>query len=202
MKPLLRTVVLALVLLPPAGSAQNRFIGVDDDPALGDPKAPVTIIEFGDYQCPYCRQFWRETFPRLKKEYIDTGKVRFIYRDYPQAVHPEAMLSAMAAECADDQGKYYEFHDKLFREQDRRGRDVVRFRTPELKRWAADITLDTAAFNACLDDERHKDEVSKDFKDLEGLGLEGTPIFFVNGRGLLGAHPFATFQKLIEAFLK
>ena len=202
MKQLLRTVVLSLLLVPSAGSAQGRFIGVDDDPALGDPNARVTIIEFGDYQCPFCRQFWRETFPRLKKEYIDTGKVRFIYRDYPQAVHPEAILSAMAAECADDQGKYYDFHDKVFREQDRRGRDVVRFRAPELKRWAADIKLDTAAFNACLDEERHKDEVSKDFKDLEGLGFEGTPIFFVNGRALVGAHPFATFQKVIEDFLK
>ena len=197
-----RLVLLACLALASAANAQGRFIGIDDDPSLGDPKAPVTIIEFGDYQCPFCRQFWRETFPRLKKEYIDTGKVRVIYRDYPQAVHPEAMLSAMAAECADDQGKYYEFHDKLFREQDRRGRDVVRFKAPELKRWAADIKLDTAAFNACLDEERHKDEVSKDYKDLEGLGIEGTPIFFVNGRALVGAHPFATFQKVIEDFLK
>ena len=196
------TWLVAFLLSASSSAAQGRFIGIDDDPSLGDPKAPVTIIEFGDYQCPFCRQFWRDTFPRLKKEYIDTGKVRFIYRDYPQAVHPEAMLSALAAECADDQGKYYEFHDKVFREQDRRGRDVVRCRALELKRWAADIKLDTAAFNACLDEERHKDEVSKDYKDLEGLGLEGTPIFFVNGRGLLGAHPFATFQKLIEEFLK
>jgi protein-disulfide isomerase len=197
-----RLVLFACLALASAASAQGRFIGIDDDPQLGDANARVTIIEFGDYQCPYCRQFWRETFPRLKKEYIDTGKVRFIYRDYPQPVHPEAMLSAMAAECADDQGKYYEFHDKIFREQDRRGRDVVRYRAPELKRWASDITLDTTAFNACLDEERHKDEVSKDYKDLEGLGLEGTPIFFVNGRVLVGAHPFATFQKVIEDFLK
>ena len=197
-----RLVLFACLALASVASAQGRFIGIDDDPSLGDLKAPVTIIEFGDYQCPYCRQFWRDTLPRLKKEYIDTGKVRFIYRDYPQAVHQEAALSAMAAECADDQGRYYEFHDKLFREQDRRGRDVVRYKAPELKRWAADLKLDTAAFNACLDEERHKDEVSKDFKDLDGLGFEGTPIFFVNGRALVGAHPFATFQKVIEEFLK
>ena len=197
-----RLVLFACLALAPVASAQGRFIGIDDDPALGDPKAAVTIIEFGDYQCPFCRQFWRETFPRLKKDYIDTGKVRFIYRDYPQAVHPEAMISAIAAECADDQGKYYEFHDKVFSEQDRRGRDVVRYRAAELKRWAADLKLDTAAFDACLDSERHKDEVSKDFKDLDGLGFEGTPIFFVNGRALVGAHPFATFQKVINDFLK
>lgn len=194
--------LVASIVLTPAASAQGRFIGVDDDPALGDPKAPVTIIEFGDYQCPFCRQFWRETFPRLKKQYIDTGKVRFVYRDFPQSVHPEAMLTAIAAECAADQDRYFEYHDKIFQEQDRRGRDVVRYRAAELKRWAVDLKLDAAAFNTCLDSEQHKDEVSKDYKDMEGLGFDGTPIFFVNGRVLAGAHPFGTFQKVIEELLK
>ena len=203
MQRVLSVVFVAVLWLPAAAAAQGRFIGVDDDPALGDPKAPVTIIEFGDYQCPFCRQFWRETFPRLKKEYIDTGKVRFVYRDFPQsAPHPEAMISAIAAECAGDQDKYFEYHDKIFREQDRRGRDVVRYRAAELKRWAVDLKLDTAAFDECLDSERHKDEVSKDYNDMQGLGFDGTPIFFVNGRVLAGAHPFGTFQKVIEELLK
>ena len=202
MRALLAVVVVLLLGVPASGDAQGRFIGVDDDPQLGSAEARVTIIEFGDYQCPFCRQFWRETFPRLKKEYIDTGRVRFVYRDYPQSVHPEAMITAIAAECAGDQGKYFEYHDKVFQEQDRRGRDVVRYRAAELKRWAADLKLDTAAFNACLDAERHKDEVAKDFSDLQGLGFEGTPIFFVNGRALVGAHPFDTFKKVIDEFLK
>jgi protein-disulfide isomerase len=183
-----------------AASQGARFIGVDDDPALGDPKARVTIIEFGDYQCPFCRVFWKDTFPRLKKEYLDTGKVRLVFRDFPQSVHPEATAAAQAAECAEDQGRYWPYHDKIFREQDRRGREgeVVGFRAADLKRWATDVGLEAAAFNECLDSGRHKDEVVKDYADAAAVGIQGTPVFFVNGRALFGAHPFATFQKVIE----
>jgi len=197
--------VAALIVLASSASllsAQGKFIGIDDDAQLGAADAKVTIIEFGDYQCPFCRQFWKETLPRLKKEYIDTGRVRLIFRDFPQEVHPEAMATAMAAECAGDQGKYFEFHDKVFLEQDRRERDVVRYRAADLKRWAVDIGLDPAPFNQCLDGGRHKDEVTKDFRDGSDVGITGTPIFFVNGRVLAGAHPFATFQKVIEEELK
>lgn len=198
--------VLLTALLAVAGSVyvagQAKFIGIDDDPQLGDPKAKVTILEFGDYQCPFCRAFWRETLPRIKKEYIDTGKVRLVFRDFPQDVHPEAMAAAIAAECAEDQGKYFEFHDKVFREQDRRGRDVVRFKAADLKRWGADIGLDAAAFNECIDAERHKAEVEKDHKDGADVGMNGTPVFFVNGRVLAGVHPFSNFQKVIEEELQ
>ena len=195
--------VLALLLSAGVAgtSAQTgRFISVDDDPVLGDPNAKVTIIEFGDYQCPFCRAFWKDTFPRLKKEYIDTGKVNFVFRDFPQNGHPEAIAAAMAAECAEDQGRYWPYHDKLFREQDRRGQpdEVVRFRVPELKRWATDVGLDAARFNECLDSGRNEAEVKKDYDDAADVGMKGTPVFFVNGRAILGAHPFATFQKVIE----
>jgi protein-disulfide isomerase len=187
----------------PASGQGGQFVGVDDDPVMGSANARVTIIEFGDYQCPFCRSFWKDTFPRLKKEYIDTGKVRFVFRDFPQKGHPEAIAAAVAAECAEDQGRYWPFHDKVFREQDRRGQpdEVVRFKVAELKRWATDVGLEAAAFNECFDAGRHQDEVMKDYEDAAGLGLKGTPVFFVNGRALLGAHPFATFQKAIEAEL-
>lgn len=194
-------VVLAASTSLPSGQA--KFIGIDDDPQLGDAGAKVTIIEFGDYQCPNCRAFWRETLPRIKKEYVDTGKVRLVFRDFPiQDIHPEAMASAMAAECAGDQGKYFEFHDKVYREQDRRGRDVVRFRTNELKRWGAEIGLDSASFDECLDSERHKGEVAKDYEDGAAVGIQGTPMFFVNGRVIAGAQPFGNFRKVIEEELK
>ena len=200
------SILLAVLLVGSLANLEGqggKFISVDDDPVLGDPKARVTIIEFGDYQCPFCRSFWKDTFPRLKKEYIDTGKVRFVFRDFPQKGHPEAIAAAVAAECAEDQGRYWPFHDKVFREQDRRGQpdEVVRFRAAELKRWATDVGLEAAAFNECFDAGRHQDEVMKDYEDAAGLGMKGTPVFFVNGRALLGAHPFATFQKAIEAEL-
>jgi protein-disulfide isomerase len=163
----------------------------------------VTIIEFGDYQCPLCRAFWRDTLPRIKKEYVDTGRVRIVFRDFPiQDVHPEATVTAMAAECAEDQGKYWEFHDKVFREQDRRGRDIIRYSARDVRRWATEIGLEAAAFNECLDSERHKAEVQKDYKDGADVGMNGTPVFFINGRALVGAHPFATFQKIIEEELR
>jgi protein-disulfide isomerase len=195
--------ILALLLsvgLTAVSAQTGRFISVDDDPVLGDPKAKVTIIEFADYQCPFCRGFWKNTFPRLKKEYIDTGKVNFVFRDFPQNGHPEAIPAAMAAECAEDQGRYWEYHDKVFREQDRRGQpdEVVRFRVADLKRWATDIGLDATRFNECLDSGRYEAEVKRDYDDAAGVGMKGTPVFFVNGRALLGAHPFTTFQKVIE----
>jgi len=201
--PLLLIALLVVIAFPTTAAAQAKFIGIDDDPQLGKSDAKVTIIEFGDYQCPLCRAFWRETLPRIKKEYVDTGRVRIVFRDFPiQDVHPEALVTAMAAECAEDQGKFWEFHDKAFREQDRRGRDVVRYSVRDVKRWAAEIGLEAAAFNECLDSERHKAEVQKDYKDGADIGMNGTPVFFINGRALVGAHPFPTFQKIIEEELK
>lgn len=201
--PLLVISFFMLAVFPSPASAQPRFIGIDDDPQLGKADAKVTIIEFGDYQCPLCRAFWRETLPRIKKEYVETGRVRIVFRDFPiQDIHPEATVTAMAAECAEDQGKFWEFHDKVFREQDRRGRDVVRYKVADVKRWATDVGLEAAAFNECLDSERHKAEVQKDYKDGADIGMNGTPVFFINGRALVGAHPFATFQKIIEEELK
>lgn len=91
---------------------------VDDDPVLGSPTAPVTIIEFSDYQCPFCYSFWQQTLPQIKKNYIDTGKVKFVYRDFPLNIHPMAEPSARAANCAGEQGKYWEYHDKIFGEQE------------------------------------------------------------------------------------
>jgi protein-disulfide isomerase len=190
---------------PVLASAQGgKFIGVDDDPVLGDANAKVTIIEFGDYQCPICRLFWKETLPRIRKEYIDTGKVKLVFRDFPLPGHPMAVPAAMGTECAEDQGRFWEFHDKVYREQDRRAREdeVAEFRVTDLKRWAADIKLDTAAFNECLDSGTYTQEVAADYAAATGVGLQGTPVFFINGRALFGMQPFATFQKIIEEELK
>jgi protein-disulfide isomerase len=204
--PRLIAFLIAMLSAAPAlASGQDgQFIGVDDDPVMGDANARVTIIEFGDYQCPICRLFWKDTLPRLRKEYIDTGKVKLVFRDFPLPGHPMAVPSAMGTECAEDQGRFWEFHDKVYREQDRRAREgeVFEFRVNDLKRWAADIKLDTAAFNECLDSGKYKQEVAADYAAAAGVGLHGTPVFFINGRALSGAHPFATFQKIIEEELK
>jgi len=203
MKTLLVGLFMALTALPASAQQRGVFIGVDDDPVLGSPDAKVLIIEFGDYQCPSCRQFWKDIEPRLKKDYIDTGKVKLVFRDFPlMQIHPEALMAAIAVNCAGEQEKYWQFHDKVFREQYNRGDDVVRMKAVDLKKWAKDIGVDQAKFDQCLDSEKFKNEVLKDKADGDAAGVQGTPTFFINGRAMGGAQQYPEYRKLIDELLK
>jgi len=204
MRVFLAAILLIAGSLPAAGQVVGgKLIGVDDDPSLGDAQAKVTIIEFGDYQCPSCRAFWREVEPRLKKDYISTGKARLVFRDFPIVqIHPESIMAAMAVDCAIDQGKYWQYHDKVFLEQDKQGEDLVRFTANDLKKWAKDLKLDPAAFGACLDSQKYKEEVLNDKADGDGVGIQGTPTFFINGHVIGGAQPYPVFKKVIDDLLK
>jgi len=166
----------------------------DDDAVKGNPNAPVTIIEFSDFECSYCARFYSMTYKQLVEKYVDTGKVKVIYRDYPLSFHPNAQNAAEAAECAGEQGKYYEMHDKLFEESTRGGKE-------SFKLFAQDLGLDTEAFNTCLDSGRMASEVRKDTVDGQRAGVRGTPAFFINGQALTGAQPFPAFEQIIEAEL-
>src|SRR6266850_2887961 len=203
MKVLLAAILAAITVAPAYAQQRGVFIGVDDDPVLGSPDAKVLIIEFGDYQCPSCRMFWKDVEPRLRKEYIDTGKVKFVFRDYPIVqIHPEALLASMAVDCAGEQNKYWEYHDKVFREQFNKGDDLVRFKADDLKRWAKDTKLDQPKFDQCLDSEKYKNEVLKDKADGDAVSVQGTPTFFINGRVIGGAQPYPAFKTLIDDLLK
>ena len=191
----------------PKGIAE---VSADDDAVLGDKDAPVEIIEFSDFQCPFCRKFWTETFDQLKTNYIDTGKVKLVYRDFPlESLHPMAQKSAEAAECADDQGKFWEYHDKMYGEQniidsgsvEGPVKGTAQYTVDDLKKWAKDIGLDSSEFDACLDDGKYEDEVNKDFQDGGSAGVQGTPSFFINGKQLSGAQPYSAFQAAIESEL-
>src|SRR3989344_5171331 len=184
------------------GEQKKVEVSVDDDPMLGDKSAPVTIVEFSDFQCPFCRTFWKNTLPLIKSNYIDTGKVRFVYRDYPLSFHESAQAAAEAAECAEDQGKYWQMHDKLFSEQEKEGQGTIQFSTADIKNWAAEIGLNAGSFNECLSSRKHRGEVEKDFSDGSAAGVSGTPAFFINGHSVLGAQPFSIFQEAIEEALK
>ena len=186
---------------PGAQPAQRVDVSVDDDAVRGSSSAPVTIIEFSDYQCPFCRVFWKDTLPQLEDKYIKTGKVKFIYRDFPLSFHAGALPAALATECAKEQGKFWEMHDKIFEEQDKQGQGTIQFTSDDLKKWAKDIGLDIAKFSPCLDTQKHKSEVDKDLADGSAAGVSGTPGFFVNGQELSGAQPFAAFAAVIEAEL-
>lgn len=166
----------------------------DDDAVKGDKKAKVTIVEFSDFECPFCGRFFQQTFPQINENYIKTGKVKLIYRDFPLSFHPQAQKAAEAAECAGEQNKYYEMHDKLFI-------DGVQGGVASFKRFAADIGLNTDKFNDCLDSDKMAKEVQKDMSDGAQYGVTGTPGFFVNGQLISGAQPYQKFQQVIEQAL-
>ncbi len=180
-------------------------VDVDDDAVLGDKKAPVTIVEFSDYQCPFCRKFWQDTYPQLKKEYIETGKVKLVFRDFPLSFHAMAMPSAIAAECIREKGgdtAYWKYHDKLFQEQNTLDggsvKSTVQYTNEDLKAWAKSVGYD---ISSCLDSQKYKSEVEKDMAEGQSFGASGTPAFFVNGRLISGAQPFANFKQIIDAEL-
>ena len=170
-------------------------VSADDDPVKGNANAPVTIIEFSDFQCPFCAKFFTETLSLIDEKYINTGKVKLVYRDFPlENIHPQATPAAQAAECADEQGKYYEYHDKLFENQQLLSLD-------NYKRWAVELGLDAKQFNDCVDSKKYASEVQKDLADGSAAGVTGTPAFFINGKSVSGAQPFTVFEALIEAEL-
>jgi len=168
-------------------------VSVDDDPGQGPEDAAVTIVEFSDFQCPYCARFQQETLPQILSNYGDS--VRFVYRDFPlTSIHANALKAAEASECADDQGKYWEYHDLLFQNQ-------AALDEESLKGYAASLELDTATFDDCLASGKYTQEVAKDLQAGTDAGVQGTPSFFINGAPLRGAQPYAAFQAAIEAAL-
>lgn len=167
-------------------------------PPLGSKNAKVEIVEFSDFQCPFCRRFSKETLLQLKKEYVNSGKVAIHYRHFPLGFHESAEPAAIASECANEQGKFWEYHDKIFEEQDKEGSGTINFTADDLKRWAWEIGLATNLFNSCLDSQNNKDKVSQDTSDGQKAGISGTPTFFINGTMLVGAQPFISFKTIID----
>ena len=179
---------------PPAPQPQEPTrlqVSADDDAFKGEADAPVTIIEFSDYECPFCARFYTQTLPSLEQQYINTGKVKFVYRDFPLSFHQNAQKAAEAAECAGDQGEYWGMHDKIFENQ--QSLSVANF-----KQWASDLGLNSEEFDSCLDSSRFASEVNADFSEGQSYGVTGTPAFFINGIKLVGAQPFSAFKQIID----
>lgn len=160
----------------------------DDDPFLGDPSAPVTIVEFGDFQCPFCGKFVREAEQDIIETYVKTGKAKFVFRDFPlTSIHEEAQKSAEASMCAHEQGKFWKYHDLMFARQ---GDLSIK----NYKAWAREIGLKPAPFDQCLDSGKYAAEIQKDVSDGLQAGVSGTPATFVNGRLVEGAIPFGDYR--------
>lgn len=190
----------------PSSAPQEFVVSVDGAPFLGDKNAKLTLVEFSDYQCPYCGRHFNQTVPQLLSEYIQTGKVRYVIRDFPlESIHPQAFKAAEAARCAGEQGKYWDMHNRLMANQtalDAKG----------LSAHAQALGLDLPAFQKCLDSDKQATKVRKDIEDGEKAGVEGTPTFFLGltepndssikaTRKLGGAQPFSRFKLAIDSLL-
>ena len=192
-------------LLP--SNAPIRGVTIDDDPVKGDPNAPVTIIEYSDYQCPFCSRFYEQTLPLIQENYIDTGKVKFVYKDMPiDSLHPNARAAHIAAECADEQGKYWEYHDTLFENQSQWSNISSLELKEKLTQYATDLRLQTPSFESCMVSNSILEEVINDGFEAAQYGATGTPSFLIgnedNGYTLVvGAQPFVVFQNAIDAQL-
>ena len=164
----------------------------EGEPSQGPATAPVTMVEYSEFQCPFCGRV-SPTVKQVLQTYGD--KVRLVFRDYPLPFHDKARPASEAAQCAHSQGKFWEYHDKLFANQQALDAD-------NLKKYATEVGLDAAAFNQCLDEGRFKSVVEANQAGGEALGVQGTPAFFINGRFLSGAVPFEAFQEIIDEELK
>lgn len=181
----------------PAATSEP-LVPLDDDPVLGSPDAPVTIIEYSEYLCPYCRTFVLETMPRIEEEYIDTGLVKLVFRDFP--VHGQSAVAiAMVAECAADQDKFWEMHMFLWErtEQWSASEDIL----ATFQGYADELDMDTDEFTSCLTEGTTVDRIIEDYNIGVQDGVSGTPAFFINGTPIRGALPFEEFQKVIEEML-
>jgi len=191
----------------PSPTLQPVKISLDDDPIRGNPDAPITIVEFSDYQCPFCARFYAQTLPLLLEEYIDEGKVNLVYRDFPvQRIHPNALAAAAAAECADDQGKYWEYHDTLFEKQNAWAKLDSNSAISTFSQFAAEIELEQQQFDNCLESGKYLEEVQADFSDGKNYQVTGTPGFFIGNEDIgfvkiIGAKPYDAFKKVIDAQL-
>jgi protein-disulfide isomerase len=188
---------------PPSGRAP---ISVQGAPFKGDKNAAVTVVEFSDYECPFCGRYFRDTMAQIERDYITTGKVKYVFRDFPlEAIHPKAFKAAEAAHCAGDQGRFWEMHDRLFTNQSSLDRS-------QLSGHAKTLALDLPGFEQCLDSGRHGTRIRQSLADGQQAGVRGTPTFFLGHTDadggslntpatLVGAQPYANFKQALDRLL-
>jgi protein-disulfide isomerase len=195
----------------PAEDTSPREVSLDDDPVIGDKNAPVTIVEFSDYECPFCKRHFTDTYPQIKKEYIDTGKVKLVFRDLPLSFHdPMATKEAMAADCVRDQGgddAYFKMHDLMYTNTTSNGTGLTE---DQIYQYAGEAGANADEVKQCVESGKFKDEIAKDIADGAKVGATATPTFFIGktdgnkimGTPLIGAYPYQNFKDLIDKNLK
>jgi protein-disulfide isomerase len=190
----------------PTAEAQTVVLSVDGGAVKGEKNAKVTLIEFTDYQCPFCSRHFREVMPQIDTDYVKTGKVRYVLREFPlEQIHPNAFKAAEAANCSGEQAKYWEMHDRLFANQNA-------LAAKELGEHAKAVGLDLTKFQQCVDSGKYTGKVRKDFSDAQRAGVTGTPTFFLGltdpkvsevkaVRRIVGAQSYAAFKEAIDSLL-
>lgn len=175
-----------------------EFTPPDNAPRLGNKDAKVTIVEFADFQCPFCGRFHKDVYGPLIKQYVETGKAVFVYQDFA-FLGEESVMAAEATKCAGEQGKFWEYHDYLFSHQN--GENQGAFDAKNLKGFARALKLSSSAFNTCLDTDKYRDAVMKETASGRDLGITGTPTLVINGKVLVGALPYEQFKQAVEEAL-
>lgn len=180
---------VAEVPVTPEPQYTRYEIPTEGYPSLGPADAPITIVEFSDFQCPFCRRFHEETYQALLDAY--PGQIRFVYRNLPlTSIHPDAMPSAIASLCANDQNAYWDYHGKLFSSETLTRESFIQY--------ASDLSLNVDEFTACLDSGKHDEFIQQDMNFALDLGVQSTPTFFINGLAIVGAQPLSAFQQIID----
>src|SRR3989344_754109 len=189
------------------GSVQMKALLEGAAATAGNGNAPVIMVEYSDYQCPFCRSWFNSAKSQLDSEYIETGKILFVYKDFPLSFHPMAQPYAEAARCAGEQDKYWQMHDKIFEEQGKFGSGTVSNITEaDVKGWATEMGMNAESFNSCIDSGNYADEVQANFNEGAQFGVSGTPSFFIGkrdgtGQLIVGAQPYSAFKQAIDALL-
>jgi protein-disulfide isomerase len=197
--------LLNAVLTARPTEPREVVLSVEGAPWKGEPTARVVLVEFSDYQCPFCARHVRETLPQIERDYIRTGKIRYMVRDFPLPTHPQAFKAAEAARCASEQGRFWEMYARLFEHQSALNPEA-------LAQHAQALGLDLAKFRQCLDEGRHAEAVRRDLDEGRKAGVRGTPTFFLGvlesgslrvkvHRTIVGAQPYAAFREAIESLL-
>lgn len=178
-----------------AGSGEDASGGQLGPPTLGDEEAPVTMVEYSDFQCPYCGQFAREVEPELVDEYVEDGTLKIEWRDFPY-LGQESVNAALAARAAQEQGRFWEFHEVLYDNQDSQNSGA--FSDDNLMRLAEEAGVDPAKLQESLTSSEYQEEVGTDFEEGQQRGITGTPTFIINGETIVGAQPKEEFERTIE----
>lgn len=204
-KTMSNAAVAAAPAAAPTAVPPPQYEKVDNGhlPARGSDNAKVTIVEFSDFQCPFCEKYFTDTDGQIQDQYVKTGKVKFVYRHFPlSSIHPNAQKAAEAAECANEQDQFWNFHDTLFKNQETWADMSASDAEDAWVGYAGQLGMDTDQFKSCIDTDKYKSAVDKDTAAGDKAQVDGTPAFFINGYRLTGAQPFSEFQTVIDAQLK